>query len=187
MAGARHVQTAAAADAVVVLGAKVVAPGIPGAAIRRRVAHAVCVAEARRIETLLLSGGNGGDDMQMWPSEAAVMRELVLASGIAEERIVTEERSRNTFENGVYTHRIARDRGWRRLTIVTDAWHMRRALYVFRRLGMDAGGDPVRRPPDVSRRAWARAYAGDRAALVRSAWLFWIGRDRDLVEAVMRG
>ena len=170
------------ADAVVVLGAKVVAPGVAGAAIRRRVAHAVRVAEERRIDVLLLSGGKGGPG----PSEAAVMRQLVLDFGIADERIVTEERSRNTFENGVYTGRIVRDRGWRRLTIVTDAWHMRRALYVFRRLGMDAGGDPVRRPPDVSRLAWARAYADDRAALVRSAWLFWIGRDKEIVESIMR-
>ena len=165
------------ADAVVVLGAKVAASGVAGAAIRRRVAHAVRVAADRRIEVLVLSGGNAGPG----PSEAAVMRELVLASGIADERIVIEEHSRNTFENGVYTHRIMRDRGWRRLMIVTDGWHMRRALYVFRRLGMDAGGDPVPRPPDVSRLAWARAHAGDGAALVRSAWLFWIGSGREIV------
>ena len=172
--------SAADADAVVGLGAKVVTPGIAGAAIRRRVAHAVRVAEGYGIDFLLLSGGNGGPG----PSEAAVMRQLVLEHGIADARIVTEECSRNTFENGVYTGRIMRDRGWRRLLIVTDAWHMRRALYVFRRLGIDAGGDPVRRPPDISRLTWARAHAGDRAALVRSAWLFWIGRDREIVETV---
>ena len=171
------------ADAVVVLGAKVAASGVAGAAIRRRVAHAVRVAAERRIDVLLLSGGNAGPG----PSEAEVMRQLVLAHGIADERIVTEERSRNTFENGVYTGRIMRDRGWRRLMIVTDAWHMRRALYVFRRLGMDAGGDPVPRPSDVSRLAWARAHVDDRAALVRSAWLFWIGRDREMVQSVREG
>jgi uncharacterized SAM-binding protein YcdF (DUF218 family) len=187
MPGSSQERSAAAADAVVVLGAKVVAPGIPGAAIRRRVTHAVRVAEQRRIEFLVLSGGNAGGDPGSWPSEASVMRQLTRDYGIADERIVTEERSRNTFENGVYTHRILRDRGWRRLMIVTDAWHMRRALYVFRRLGMDAGGDPVRRPPEISRLAWARAYAADRAALVRSAWLFRIGKDRDIVEQVMRG
>jgi uncharacterized SAM-binding protein YcdF (DUF218 family) len=78
-----------------------------------------------------------------------------------------------------------RDHGWRRIVIVTDAWHMRRALYVFRRLGMDASGDPAPRPSDVSRLAWARAHAGDHAALVRSAWLFWIGKDKHLVESVL--
>jgi uncharacterized SAM-binding protein YcdF (DUF218 family) len=80
-----------------------------------------------------------------------------------------------------------RDHGWRRIVIVTDAWHMRRALYVFRRLGMDASGDPAPRPSDVSRLAWARAYAGDHAALARSAWLFWIGKDKHIVESVLEG
>ena len=84
-----------------------------------------------------------------------------------------------------------KDHGWRRIVIVTDAWHMRRALYVFRRvfrrLGMDASGDPAPRPSDVSRLAWARAYAGDHAALVRSAWLFWIGKDKHIAESVLEG
>ena len=164
-------------DAVVVLGAKVAASGLAGAAIRRRVAHAVRVLEKRRIDTLLLSGGNAGPG----PSEAEVMRRLVLEHGSPVKTIVTEDRSRNTFENAVYSGRVVKDHGWRRIVIVTDAWHMRRALYVFRRLGMDASGDSAPRPPDISRLAWARAHAGDHAALIRSAWLFWIGSGRGIV------
>jgi uncharacterized SAM-binding protein YcdF (DUF218 family) len=170
-----------AADAVVVLGAKVSASGLAGAAIHRRVAHAIRVLERRRIDVLLLSGGNGGSG----PSEAEVMRRLVLEHGSPVKTIVTEDRSRNTFENAVYTGRVMRDHDWRRIVIVTDAWHMRRAIYVFRRLGMDAIGDPAPRPSDVSRLAWARAHAGDHAALVRSAWLFWIGKDKHIVESVL--
>ena len=113
------------------------------------------------------------------------MRRLVLEHGASVKTIVTEDRSRNTFENAVYTGRVMRDQGWRQIVIVTDAWHMRRALYVFRRLGLDASGDPVPRPSDVSRLAWARAYADDRAALMRSAWLFWIGRDKHIVKSVL--
>jgi uncharacterized SAM-binding protein YcdF (DUF218 family) len=174
-----------AADAVVVLGAKVSASGLAGAAIHRRVAHAIRVLETRRIDVLLLSGGNGGSG----PSEAEVMRRLVLEHGVLVKTIMIEDRSRNTFENAVYTGRVMKDHGWRRIVIVTDAWHMRRALYVFRsvfrRLGMDASGDPAPRPSDVPRLAWARAYVGDHAALVRSAWLFWIGKDKHIVESVL--
>jgi uncharacterized SAM-binding protein YcdF (DUF218 family) len=174
---------AADVDAVVVLGAKVAASGLAGAAIHRRVAHALRVLERHRIDVLLLSGGNAGPG----PSEAEVMRRLVLDHSASVKTIITEDRSRNTFENAVYTGRVMRDHGWRRIVIVTDAWHMRRALYVFRRLGMDASGDPVPRPPGVSRLAWVRAHAGDRAALVRSAWLFWIGKDKHIVESVLGG
>jgi uncharacterized SAM-binding protein YcdF (DUF218 family) len=169
------------ADAVVVLGAKVAAPGIPSAGIRRRVAHAVRVLDERQIDPIVLSGGNAEAGL----SEAVIMRGLALEQGVAADRIFLEDRSRNTFENAVYTGRLMMDNGWRRIVIVTDAWHMRRALYVFRHIGLNASGDPVRRPANVSRLAWARAYADDRLALARSAWLFWIGRDREMIKSVL--
>ena len=103
------------------------------------------------------------------------MRRLVLENGAPVETIVID------------TGRVMKDHGWRRIVIVTDAWHMRRALYVFRRLGLDASGDSVPRPSDISRLAWARAYAGDRAALIRSAWLFWIGKDNHIVKSILEG
>jgi uncharacterized SAM-binding protein YcdF (DUF218 family) len=56
--------------------------------------------------------------------------------GIAKERIVLEERSLNTWENAVYSAEITRKRGWSRLLLVTSAFHMRRALGCFRKVGL---------------------------------------------------
>lgn len=170
----------ARSDAVVVLGAAVVAPGEPGSAMRRRVAHAVGVMRECAARHLVVSGGM----VAAPPAEAHLMRELALRQGVADAAIVVEDQSRNTFENAVYTGRIMRERHWRRVTIVTDAFHMRRALYVFRRLGLSVEGAPVPRPSTMSAGAWYGAHARELAQCVCSAWLFRIGRHRPVVAAV---
>lgn len=173
-------KAAARADAIVVLGAAVRAPGEPGPAMRRRVAHAVTAWRDGRAPTLVLSGGIVGTP----PSEAEVMADLVRAEGIAKDCLVLEDRSRNTFENALYTGRIMRERGWRRIILVTDPFHMPRAVFTFRRLGLSVVGDAVRHRGAATRREWYGAYAREPLAFVHSAWLFLIGRHRSRVRAV---
>ncbi len=126
-------------DVIVVLGAAVGPPGGPSAALRRRVAEGVRRLEAGAAPVLLLSGGKGGGV----PSEAEVMRDLALAAGVAEERLVLETESRSTLENARCSARIMRARGWRRALVVTDAVHLPRALMAFRALGIEAKGAAV--------------------------------------------
>lgn len=178
----RRPAVASHAEAVVVLGAAVDPSGAAGPAVRRRVAHAVDVLARRRIATLVVSGGKG----ERGASEAEVMRDLALGHGVPRERIVLEDRSRNTFENAVYTGRIMMDRGWRTVIVVTDSWHMRRALFVFRRLGLPCQGDPARRPPDVPRLTWARSHVEEAVAFAHSAYLFRSGAHKPIVAAVWR-
>ncbi len=170
------------ADAVVVLGAALTPAGVPGPALKRRMTHGVHVLNERGVAHLGVSGGVTGPP----PAEAEVMRALALDLGVPDERIVVEDRAVNTFENAVYTGRIIRERGWRQVVLVTDSFHMPRALYVFRRLGLTAVGDPVRRPSGWSRRKWCKACFLELLAFVNSAYLFRIGRHKPVVEAVWR-
>lgn len=178
----RRERNATRHDAVVVLGAKPAAPGEPGPAMMRRVAFACAVLKSQDLGALVVSGGLTGPA----PSEAAMMKALALGHGIDAARIVVEDHSRNTFENAVFTAREMHARGWTRIVLVTDAWHMPRALYVFRRLGIGVDAMPVPRPPDVSRRTWLLHYLIDLRALMRSAWLFRIGRHKPVVAALLR-
>jgi uncharacterized SAM-binding protein YcdF (DUF218 family) len=167
-------------DAVIVLGAPPLGPGVPGPAIERRLDHAIAVFRARGAGHLVPSGGAVGAP----PAEAEIMRTLALAKGVADGRIIVEDRARNTFENALYTGLIMRRRGWRRVVVVTDAFHMPRALYVYRRLGLKVSGDPVRirQPGSLSTRL--RLYAREALAFARCAWLFRIGRHKPFVAAV---
>jgi uncharacterized SAM-binding protein YcdF (DUF218 family) len=169
-------------DAVVVLGAAMAAPGVPGAALRRRLEHGVAVFFARNAGHLLVSGGIVGPP----PAEAEMMRDLAVQCGVAKERIVVEDSARNTFENAVYTGRIIRDRQWRRVVVVTDGFHLPRALYVFRRLGLEVAGDGVPRPPQVTRLYWARVHLEERVRTIRSAGLFAIGAHKPLLAKIWR-
>ena len=167
-------------DAVVVLGAVMAAPGVPGPALRRRLEHGVAVFFARDAAHLLVSGGVVGPP----PAEAHAMRDMALARGVAAEQIVVEDVARNTFENAVYSGRIMRERGWRNVIVVTDSYHMPRALYVFRRLGLTVRGEGVPRPPGTSRLSWIRAHLDERIRIVHSAGLFALGAHEPLLAEV---
>ncbi len=134
-------------DAIVVLGAAVGVGGGPSAALRRRVAEGVRRFEAGAAPVLLLSGGKGGGTGGGVPAEAEVMRDLVLAAGVAagvaDERLVLETESRSTIENARCSARIMGAHGWTKALVVTDAVHLPRALLAFRALGIDAKGAAV--------------------------------------------
>jgi uncharacterized SAM-binding protein YcdF (DUF218 family) len=82
---------------------------------------------------VLISGGRsfGGR-----APEAPVVRRVLADLGVPAERIVVEERSRDTFENAAFTRRILDRYGVRRAILVTSAFHMRRARFLFEREGI---------------------------------------------------
>jgi uncharacterized SAM-binding protein YcdF (DUF218 family) len=66
------------------------------------------------------------------PSNALAMKRQAVAAGVAEEHITIEEASVNTAENAAAVAKIARDRGWHRLILVTSPYHQRRAYLTFK-------------------------------------------------------
>jgi uncharacterized SAM-binding protein YcdF (DUF218 family) len=164
-----------------VLGAAIIAPGVPGPALVRRLEWGVAVFRARRAGHLVLSGGSTGAHA---PAEAHLMRDMALALGVAPDSILVEDRSRNTFENAIYTGAFIRRRGWRRIVVVTDAFHLPRALYIFRRVGLTVEGEGVPRTPTTSRTRWLRCIAEEKVRHLRSAQLFWIGAHKRLIARV---
>ncbi|MGE5504720.1 MAG: YdcF family protein [Actinomycetota bacterium] len=146
-------------DAAVVLGAMVRPDGSPSPALARRVAHAVALAKAGTVGALLMSGGPVAHPTP----EAWAMRDLAVAAGITPERIVVEDRSRNTIDNARLSAPLASERGWRRLVVVTDLYHLPRALYVFRRFGLAVAGSGAR--PDRPAAEWWVAALREAAAL----------------------
>ena len=76
-------------------------------------------------------------------SEAEGAERLWLALGMAPERMTFERESRNTYENAVNTILLAKPRAGERWLLVTSAWHMPRAMGIFRRQGMNVTPYPV--------------------------------------------
>ncbi len=121
-----------ACDAIVVLGAAVWKGGQPSPALRRRVLHAVALLKQDRSRVLLVSGGLGRHP----PTEAEVMRDLAVAEGVAAESIIVEDRATTTFESVLECSRILHQKKWSSAIVVTDPYHLFRAIVVFRCFGI---------------------------------------------------
>ena len=76
-------------------------------------------------------------------SEAELARRLFASFGIASERVVLEERSRDTDENARMTREIVQPKPGERWLLVTSAHHMPRAIGVFRAAAFPVEAYPV--------------------------------------------
>jgi uncharacterized SAM-binding protein YcdF (DUF218 family) len=67
--------------------------------------------------------------------EADGARRLFLELGVAPERMSFEDRSRNTYENAIFTRDLLHPQPGSRWLLVTSAFHMPRAMGIFRAAG----------------------------------------------------
>jgi uncharacterized SAM-binding protein YcdF (DUF218 family) len=103
---------------------------------------------------IIFAGGSAALVSAQIPEAPFAVRELV-ALGVDHDRITAEEQSRNTVENAVFSHLIANPKPGERWLLVTSAYHMPRAIGVFRAAGFAVEAYPVdwhtRGPVDLVR------------------------------------
>ena len=120
-------QTQDGLDYIIVLGAKVNGTR-PSLALRCRIDRAYEYLSENPDTIAILSGGQGrGEDI----SEAEAMRRALVERGIAEERLILEDRSTSTEENLKFSYSLLPDVN-RTVGIVTNNFHVFRALSVAR-------------------------------------------------------
>lgn len=98
-----------------------------------RCRHAAWLYRNWRAVPIVASGGSGGANLII----ARVMREELEAEGVPSHMILTEERSRSTYENAVFSAEILRARGIRRIALVTETYHMPRSEKCFRKQDLE--------------------------------------------------
>ena len=89
---------------------------------------------------MIVTGGatNGG------VSEASLMRDILELMGIPLEAIILEEKAVDTKQNAEFTAKILHDQQVSKILLVTSAYHMRRAKWIFdRTLGSEVEVIPV--------------------------------------------
>jgi uncharacterized SAM-binding protein YcdF (DUF218 family) len=91
---------------------------------------------------VLFSGGSGalifGEG-----SEAEFAARVFESFGVSRRRVLLEDRSRNTLENAILSKDLARPQPGQRWLLVTSAYHMPRAIGIFRQAGFDVEPYPV--------------------------------------------
>jgi len=99
---------------------------------------------ARRYPSARIVYSGGSNSLAGRPSsEAEEARNLLAAMGVDAQRITLETRSRNTDENARFTAAIVHPQPDQNWLIVTSAYHMPRAMGLFRKAGFNAIADPV--------------------------------------------
>ena len=90
---------------------------------------------------VLVSGGIGRGGSQ---PAAVAMRELLEQAGVSRNSIWSEDRSRTTYENALFSSQILRSKRIEKVALVVDATSMLRAEACFRKQGIDVVPAPCR-------------------------------------------
>ena len=119
-------------EIIVVLGGGILPDGTPAPATLARGAAAAALAREHP-EAAVICSGSHGVGRKPRRSEAASMRELIIANGVDGERIFLEDESRDTIGNAVYVaDRYLSSVAPRPLYIVTSPFHLERSVETFR-------------------------------------------------------
>ena len=139
--------------AAVVFGAGLLRDGSPTAVLRDRVQQAANLYFAGKVEKLLMSGDNRFVDY----NEPESMRQYALSLGVPDEAIVRDYAGRSTYDT---CYRAKAIFGLRQAVLVTQQFHLPRALFLCNLLGLDAVG-----------------VGADLQPYARSSQLWWNGRE----------
>lgn len=91
---------------------------------------------------LVFTGGSG-DIFDQSISGATVAERLFHDLGLDRSRLILESKSRNTYENALYSKALVKPQEGETWILVTTAWHMPRSVGVFRKQGWSVLPYPV--------------------------------------------
>jgi SanA protein len=127
------VDTAPTERVAIVFGAGLTRDGYPTAVLRDRVQTAAQLYFAGKVEKLLMSGDNRFKDY----NEPQAMRQYALGLGVPEKAIVLDYAGRRTYDT---CYRAKAIFGVNSALLVTQGFHMSRALFLCNALGLQAVG-----------------------------------------------
>lgn len=116
-------------DALTVLGGGSYNTGILREDSMKRLLTALTLHKKTGLPIILSGGAKNLPD-------AEIMKSLLLEFGVDKKDILTEVKSRNTQENALYVKNLSHQRNYKRLILITSAYHMPRAVELFKREGL---------------------------------------------------
>ena len=117
-------------DCVLILGCQVRSDGTPSHMLEDRLKTAVAFGQN---QTYLMSGDHGQKDY----NEVAVMKQFAIDAGVPSENIFMDHAGFSTYES---LYRAKYIFGAQRIVIVTQKYHLYRALHIAKALGIEAWG-----------------------------------------------
>lgn len=148
--------------AIVIFGAAVMADGRASLSLRRRIRYGARAAAAWPDAPLFCSGGVGA----VPPSEASIMRDELIAHGVAPGRIALDEASLDTLQSALAAARFVHAQGLDGAVACTDSYHQPRCRVLFALLGVRAVAGPTEKGLGGTRpHYWAKMHLREALAL----------------------
>ncbi len=124
-----------------------------------RVLYGALLYKEGKSPLVLLSGGSITFLGKHPSTPAEQMAEIMKWMGVPESAMVLQTKSQNTYEDALYCSQILKDRGIKRIILVTSAFHMPRAVGLFEHQGFKV----IPAPTDykVTQQSWDNLVHGD--------------------------
>ena len=149
-----------AAPVALVLGARVFPDGTPSPYLAARLDLAHRLYLAGKVRVVLVSGNNMAEEY----NEPDAMRTYLINAGMPAEAVVADHAGFDTYDSCARAVRIF---GIEQLIVVTQSYHLPRAVATCRALGMDATGVGDNRVRRFSR-TWIQGVIRDQLACVKT-------------------
>jgi vancomycin permeability regulator SanA len=124
-------------DAAVILGAAVWSGNKPSPVLRERIHRGYDLLKDETVQFLVVTGGRAPNELP----EAEVARRELVKLGADPTRIVQESHTNSTVEQILYIREhLIQKQGWDSFVIVSDQFHLKRALEICQFNGINARG-----------------------------------------------
>lgn len=151
------------ADTAVILGAAVWSRNRPSPLLRMRINKALDLLTARNVSNIVCTGSNAYGEH----TEADVERAELIKAGVDSSRIITESKSNSTIVQVMFMRDSLQRRGFHSFVVVSDHFHLQRALEMCRFNNLDVLGAASESSMSWESLLWYRLR--DAAALL----LYW--------------
>lgn len=121
------------ADCILVLGCQVKEDGVPSHMLEDRIKRGIALYQDGAAPKLLMSGDHGRTDY----NEVGTMKTIAIDAGVPSQDVFMDHAGFSTYES---LYRAKEIFGVDKVIIVTQQYHLHRALYIANQLGIEAYG-----------------------------------------------
>ena len=116
-----------------VFGAGLKAKGVPGGVLKDRIMTAIKLYQEGKVTKFIFSG----DNSTAGHNEVQAMKNLAIDNGLPENIVLLDHAGVSTYDS---CYRLTKVFGLSKIVLITQGYHLRRALYVCNELDIDAVG-----------------------------------------------
>jgi uncharacterized SAM-binding protein YcdF (DUF218 family) len=113
--------------------------GSPSDKMLRRIYSAAKLQKKSNIPIIISHGQMDINGVPM----ADVIQRYLIELGVQKDKIIKEQKSRNTFENALFSRKICIQSGFKKPIIVTSAFHLKRSILSFKKVKIEVKPFPA--------------------------------------------